>query len=177
MPFNASAFWKNNKTTSKRWSWFQKKSLSPPLIQLPELKRAVTCDKNSGCRLHEQRRSEFAYELHFFQTNVAAPSYPWPINFLRSSCFCCKKDSKNSAGLPASVERTWSTVNKCSSGFPLTNHLLQMDSSSWVLMSWHSSAKIEKWRLSWRPDKLSFNPIINRFNQHPSTEALVCTEH
>ena len=30
----------------------------------PELKRAVTCDKNSGCRLHEQRRSEFAYELH-----------------------------------------------------------------------------------------------------------------
>ena len=31
---------------------------------LPELKRAVTCDKNSGYRLHEQRRSEFAYELH-----------------------------------------------------------------------------------------------------------------
>ena len=28
------------------------------------MKRAVNCDKNSGCRLHEQRRSEFSNELH-----------------------------------------------------------------------------------------------------------------
>ena len=70
-----------------------------------------------------------------FPENVAAPSYPWPINFLRSSCFCCKKDCKASVIVTASVERTWRTVKMCSSGFPLTNHLPQMDSSSWVLMS------------------------------------------
>ena len=33
-------------------------------MQLPELKWAVTGDKKSGCRLHEQRKSEFAYELN-----------------------------------------------------------------------------------------------------------------
>ena len=58
-------FGRNNKTTSKCWSCLkQTTSLSPLLMQLPELKRAVTCDKKSGCRLHEQKRSEFAYELH-----------------------------------------------------------------------------------------------------------------
>ena len=82
-------------------------SLSPPLMQLPELKQAVTCTKNSGCRLHEQRLSEFAYETPIiFPANIAAPSYPWPINFLRSSCFCCKKDCKASVIVPASVEQT-----------------------------------------------------------------------
>ena len=101
MPFNASAFWGNNKITSKCWSWFQKTSLSPSLMQLPELLRAVTCDKNSGCRLHEQRRSKFTYEFNF----VAAPSYPWPINFNRSKCFSCK-DCKACALVLASVERT-----------------------------------------------------------------------
>ena len=44
----------------------KKTSLSPSLMQLPELKRAVTCGKNSGCRLPEQWRSEFAYELHSY---------------------------------------------------------------------------------------------------------------
>ena len=33
-------------------------------MQLPELKQAVTCDKNSGRRLYEQKGSEFAYEIH-----------------------------------------------------------------------------------------------------------------
>ena len=32
-------------------------------MQVHELKQAVACDKNSGCTLQEQRRSEFAYEL------------------------------------------------------------------------------------------------------------------
>ena len=39
-------------------------SKSPSLMQLSELKQAVTCGKNSGCRLDEKRRSEFTYELH-----------------------------------------------------------------------------------------------------------------
>ena len=82
-------FWGNNRTTFICWSWFQ--SLSPSLMQLPELKRAVTCDKNSGCRLHEQRRSEFAF---IFSANVAVPSCPWPINFLRSSYFAVRRTVK-----------------------------------------------------------------------------------
>ncbi len=81
-----------------------KTSLTPSLMQLPELKRAVTCDKNSGYRLHEPRRSEFSYELHIFSANVAEPSYPWPINFLRSSWFFSKKDSKAFVVVPASSE-------------------------------------------------------------------------
>ena len=120
MLFNASAFLGSNKTTSKRWSWFQKTSLYPSLMQLPELKRAVNCDKKSGCRLHEQRRIDLWTPL-ILSANVAAPSYPWPINFLGSSCFCCKKDCKASAIGPASVELIWSTTKKCSSGFSLAN--------------------------------------------------------
>ena len=62
-PFNVSALWGENKT-SKRWSWLETTtSLSSSLMQLQELKRAVTCDKNSGCRLYEQMSSEFSNEL------------------------------------------------------------------------------------------------------------------
>ena len=71
MPFIASAFWGNNKTTSKRWSWFQKTSISPSLMKLPALKRAVICDKNSGGKFHEQR-SEFANELHYLPSKCSS---------------------------------------------------------------------------------------------------------
>ena len=40
-----------------------------------------------------------------FPANVAAQSYPWPINFLRSRCFSTKKDCKDLAIVPASVIR------------------------------------------------------------------------
>ena len=76
MPFIASAFWGNNKTTSKGWSWFQKNSLSPLLMQLPELKRAVICDKNSGGKFHEQR-SEFANELHYLPSKCSSTIMSW----------------------------------------------------------------------------------------------------
>ena len=41
-----------------------KNILISSLIVLPELKQAVICDKNNGCKLLEQRRSEYANELH-----------------------------------------------------------------------------------------------------------------
>ena len=64
MPVNATLFGGNNKTSSKILVMVQKTSFSSSLKQLPELKRAVTCDKKSACRLCAQRRSEFAYELN-----------------------------------------------------------------------------------------------------------------
>ena len=44
----------------------------------------------------------------------------------------------------ASVDLTCRTVKKCSSGHPLTIQRQQIDSSYCVLISWHSSANIEK---------------------------------
>ena len=44
----------------------------------------------------------------------------------------------------------WSTVRKCSSGFPFTIHRQQMDSSSVVLISTHSSANTEKYGLDFK---------------------------
>ena len=72
-----------------------------------------------------------------------APSYPWPINFLRSSCFYWRKTVK--------LLRWYSHLynrHKLFLWIPLTNHLPQMDSSSWALITWPSSAKRKN---LWRP--------------------------
>ena len=50
----------------------------------------------------------------------------------------------------ASWEHMWSTVRKCSSGFPFTIHRQQMDSSSVALISTHSSANTEKYGLDFK---------------------------
>ena len=42
-----------------------------------------------------------------------------------------------------SVAVIWSSVTKCSSGFPFVIHRQQMESSSAVLISSHSSASTE----------------------------------
>ncbi len=49
-----------------------------------------------------------------------------------------------------SVDWTWRTVRKCSSGQPFTIQQQQIDSSSWVQISWHSSAIMEKKELDLR---------------------------
>ena len=129
----------NNKTTSKCWSWFQK---SPSLMQLPELMRAVTCDKNSGWAEKVWIR---LWTRLIFPANVAAPSYPWLVNFFRSRRFCYKKDCKACVIVSGTVERTWSSVKKCSSGFSLTNHLPQMIALSEY---WCPGTYLQRWK-SW----------------------------
>ena len=49
-----------------------------------------------------------------------------------------------------SVAVIWSSVTKCSSGFPFVIHQQQMESSSTVLISSHSSASTEKYELDAR---------------------------
>ena len=109
MLFNASAFGGGGGGGGGggyKLNSFQTLVLSPSLMQLSEVKQAVTCDKNSGCRLHEHRRSGDAYELHYLPRKCSSTIiYLWPTNFLRSSYFCCK-NCKASVIVPASVERT-----------------------------------------------------------------------
>ena len=83
-----------------------KTSLSPSLMQLPELKRDVTCDKNSGSRFHGQTRFEFAYELHLSSQKFCSTNISLANQFLYIKLLLLKKDCKSSAIILASVERT-----------------------------------------------------------------------
>ena len=129
-------FVKNNITTSKMLVMVPKSIL----ISFTDAASWI----ESSCNLWQKQWMWIAWAgevlIHLwtpliFPANVAAPTYPWLINFFRSICVCYMKDCKTSAIVPASAEWTWSAVKNCYSGFPLFDYLPKMD-SSWVRISW-----------------------------------------
>ena len=61
--------------------------------------------------------------------------------------FTALSENLASEMVAASKEEMWSSVRKCSSGFPFTIHRQQIDSCYVVLMSTYSSANTEKYGL------------------------------
>ena len=89
-------------------------------MQLPELKGAVTSDKTVDVDCMSSRGLNLYMNSTYLPSICTPPSYPWKLTFL-DQVASAVRETKSSAIV--SVERTRSTVKKCCTGFPLTNHL------------------------------------------------------
>ena len=74
----------------------------------------VDCMSCGGLNLHVNST--------YLPSICTPPSYPWKSTFL-DQVASAVRETKSSERVPASVEWTRSTVKKCCTGFPLTNHL------------------------------------------------------